>query len=198
MRRQTYIGIDPGEHWFGYAILSVKDRECQAGMGVFTVERRGLDQLVDQIQMWLPAHVAVESYQARPVGHQKFGGGLTSMIIGALRVGIEQTKTNPPSTFNLVPPGEPDHELPLLGLSRYVEAWKHMCMTPQRRDWHHARAAWRVLGRYLLSHHAEILQPLKNKDVYRSFMCPVAQRFEIKCKVKDDLIAPEAFWRLPS
>lgn len=196
MKRQTFIGIDPGEVWFGYAILDVVDRHCQVGMGVFSVTHRGLDELVGQVKLWLPANVVVESYQARPVGHQRFGGGLTSMIIGALKHGVQESRTK--STFNLVQPGEPDHELPLLGLSRYIEEWRHMCPTPMNKSWHHSRAAWRVLGRHLLSHHAELLQPLKSNTVFKSFMCPVAQKFRIKSRTRDDLIAPEASWRLPS
>lgn len=193
-KQQTFVGIDPGEVWFGFSILHVKDRDCQAGMGVLSVPYRGLEQLVKQITLWLPATVIVESYQARPVGHQRFGGGLTSQIIGAIKYGVEEKK----SPFKLVPPGEPDHELPLLGLSRYIEEWKGMCPSAVNKNWHHARAAWRVMGRYLLSHHAELLQPLKNDKVFKSFTSPVAQRFAIDHKVRDDLIAPEASWRLPS
>ena len=166
-----FIGIDPGERWVGIAMLEATGSKWQAESRVLDVQARsGFLQLVSDVLIWAPATIIAEDYRVRPVGHQAFTAGYTLRLLGALQVSAEAKD----ATWIMLQPG-PAAELDLLQLGRFVKRsdW------PASNDphWQHALSAWRVLGRYLLQEHKELLEKLRKTK-------------KPKVELKKDLMVP--------
>lgn len=181
--RQLWLGIDPGERWCGYALLR-HDGRWRAQTGVLDASQRSYVELIDTLlHDTYRSVVVVESYQQRPVGHQAFKTAVTPQIIGSLKYATEKRDAK----FYTVAPGDPDKELQYLQLSKFIEMWKAFWPAPRHTNWHHARSAWRILGRWLLSNDFNTARALINPGQLFPSRSEIHMAF--------DLTAPSVTWR---
>ena len=184
MKYPYVIGIDPGDVHVGYAILDRDESDTRVRMGVVHRPSRTFAALVNQLVDGAEGGMIVcESFQSRPVGHQRFDGGMTSQLIGALRYLTEERGIN----FMTVPPGKIE-ELHELYLDRYIEKW----MPHRAQRWNHALSAWRVVGQFLLRHDPGYLELLRKQSVLKSLMIVGKPRQGLQ---PEDLFSGGASWR---
>jgi len=192
LKRQFYVGIDPGTRWVGVAVLRHDKGSFRAEMAVIDRTMKSFVQLVHFITPTNAmvktdeVHVITEGFRHRPQGHQAWDAGETLRLIGAIRFATEEREAH----WTEVEPGDPDKELDHLGLGRYIQAWKEHCPRPNDMKWHHGRAAWRAIGRYLLINNQLLLQQIRGSKM-------PALTFDGK-GVTDgfDLVASVMTWRL--
>lgn len=181
--RQLWIGIDPGERWCGYALLR-HDGRWRAQTGVLDASQRSYVELIDTLLYdTYRSVVVVESYQQRPVGHQAFKTAVTPQIIGSLRYATEKRDAK----FYTVAPGDPDKELKYLQFGKFIEMWKAFWPAPRHTNWQHARSAWRVLGRWLLSNDFSTARAI--------IEAPLLHPSKTEIHMAFDLTAPTVTWR---
>lgn len=156
------VGIDPGDSWCGFAALDISKYAIRAESRTYGRDDRNIFRMVETLLPFAGTKerviVAVENFQIRGQGHQRFSAGDTLRLIGAL----EYVCIRYGWSFNLVPPGSWKADLPLLFgnhiLTQYRKAWP----TPGHANWDHCLSAWRVLGRHLLSEHLlSVLAPMR-------------------------------------
>jgi hypothetical protein len=144
--QRHYIGIDPGDRWVGYCKLrvsvGVNVTIYQADMGVLERSLR-LDKVVDRLIPISPiSQIAVEEYNQRSVGFNKFRSSDTLKLIGALNYLAAKHS----HTWAMVRPSQADLDALIIG--KYLKKWdKHLPASP---NWRHAYSAWRALARWML------------------------------------------------
>lgn len=152
-----FIGVDPGDRWVGYAVLSVEfgvRSKIYTSCGVLDLELRGIAGAAGFIYDALPAELAVEDYRVRPQGFNKFSRGATLRLIGALEYIVAARSGH---SLLLIPPASPDAELKELRLDGWLNDWREDWPRPKDPAWDHARSAWRVLARALLREDSSLL-----------------------------------------
>jgi hypothetical protein len=155
------IGIDPGERWTGMAFLRTrKSTMMTAEIGIIDGSQNrylSVELLNEEIEDEDEVHVVCEDYVVRPVGHQRFTHAYTVRVIGALEYVTHFHR----KTWDTLPAGDPDKQLKLLGLSNLFIQWSMEWPERNRPQWHHGRAAWRVLAQWLLASDPDLLQRMK-------------------------------------
>jgi hypothetical protein len=160
---KLYVAVDPGDAHVGYITLSVKryrtHRTWVLCGGVLDVSAHTFEGVVDDLANFpegvnLNVELIIESYQVRPVGHQRFNESLTLQIIGALRYAAHVQDV----PVYLYPPG-PEADLEKLFLQPIIDRW-----IPKPRDpqWRHAFSAMRALGVHLMATDPDRLMDLRN------------------------------------
>lgn len=188
MRR--IIGIDPGDRWCGVASIQVglmNDRHVRSWCGVLDVDNRGLYETAHFIRSLLPAEVAVEDYKVRAQGFNTFASGQTPMLMGAFAYVVGDRACGP---LHVIPAGDPDRELKELKLDGWLEGWREYWPNARHKNWHHARSAWRVLGRYLLQRDQELLLSFRRARDIESYP-PLLKT------TSSELSTAEMFWDVP-
>jgi hypothetical protein len=184
--RNMWIAIDPGERWCGYATLRYFRKEWRADTGVFDTGEHPFPELVNALLFdTYRSYVVVESFQAR----KSYINLDTVKLIGALKYAALSRE----SQFAEVRAGDPDKEIPLLGLGTLVAIWakKWPFMTNNSR-WHHARSAWRIMGQWLLQHNQRVFHHLISID---QTDLKIAKRpMNIEIHRPGDLHAPTMHW----
>jgi hypothetical protein len=155
-----YIGIDPGDRWVGYCKLSVIVGSgvsiYQADMGVLERTLR-LDIVVDRLIPVSPlVQIAVEEYNQRSVGFNKFRSSDTLKLIGALNY----VAAKHGHRWAMVRPTQSDLNALIIG--QYLKKWdKYLPASP---NWRHAYSAWRALCRWMLVSHNQDLLTIAELD----------------------------------
>ena len=188
----TFVGIDPGDVWCGFAMVRVCGRHWTADTAVYDRRQYAFPALT---HLLLPATadvIVVERYHQRPVGHQAWATGETIQLIGALRY-VTETRAVEWAT---VATGEPDKELPQLLIGSYLDAWRTHWPRPKTANWHHGRAAWRVLARYMLARYGELWSTLADPAALATLTTGTDQPRDALLH-PDDLYAPTANWHVP-
>ena len=183
MKKPThYFAVDPGEVHVGFASLYLDDEKFTIDAGVLHRPSRTFSELVDQLTKHIeyeePSMLLVESYQQRPVGHQRFAAGETLQLVGALRYVTECEG----QLFATIMPGDWRKDLRALRLQPLLDEW---IPQPRPSKWEHSFSAWRVLGRFMLGHDTERLQSLVRSDAWKEY-----GKSTVRSAYKKDLIAP--------
>lgn len=191
----TFIGVDPGEVHCGWAKLNLipgKGRTLYiATCGVVHIPSdtfKGLiDMLVPERPLLAHRELIVEEYRQRPVGHQAFKQSTTAQLIGGFRYVAEKYQI----PLTMIPAGDPDAELDRLVLGRYIKHWSARWRNPGNKNWQHARAAWRVLARHLLTTRPELLVAIDNYTARDSMIVrPGDEGYFMESGIE----APQATW----
>lgn len=158
-----WVGIDPGERWTGFALIGVNPEEKIRFVQTGVVD--GLNDLyrpVEILQDFLcrRTHVVCERYNVRPLGYQSFTPALTARLIGALEYVTLINKAH----WSEEAAGDPTSELPRL-VGSFIDEWQRGWIRPRAPEWHHARAAWRVLARSLMRDHTAILGQIRRQGL---------------------------------
>lgn len=180
--QRCYLAIDPGDAHVGFASLQTTGRSHYALTGVLHRQSRGdFATFVDEILALMPGEsehtLVVESFQVRPVGHQRFTAGETLQLIGALRFAAGARGL----AYATVMPGNAAKDLAGLGLAPRLDAWLPQ---PRPSRWEHAWSAWRVLGRFMLGHDTERLLHFTNREMRTSM------RQDLHSAYTKDLLSP--------
>lgn len=180
------MAIDPGDRWCGYARLYLQEHEFHAETGV--VDREALS-FVDTVKALVPtlakAVVLTEQYRARPQGFNAFREMSTPMLIGGIRFFAEHRALR----WTEVPAGDAQL-LENMPLGVYIKTWAKMWPEPGRREWDHARSAWRVLAQYMLTTPATVKML---KQLYTT-NTPVLEKSTTLAPLHDGLAAPSVRW----
>jgi hypothetical protein len=143
----------------GYARLQLNAGIVTAQTGTIDATKRSFRLVVDAV-LGAAFHgtIVTEAYHVRPQGHQAFSRGETLQLIGALRYFADARGC----AWHDVPAGDPDRELELLGLSRFIARWQELWPNARAAAWHHARSAWRALGFHLVKARPDLLLHLQD------------------------------------
>jgi hypothetical protein len=197
MNKTRIIGIDPGPSWTGIALCTYERGLWRGEAFVLDAKRRGLlNTARDVAQLSRTAtHIAVESFQQRPVGHQQFAGAETAQLIGALRYAIYADKQQVHTkAITFIQPGDPDRELPALPIGDVMAAWTTRWAAPRQAEWQHARSAWRILSRYLLSTMPDTFVRIANARTLRTLVTHESEFVGAPYFLDTDLVATSISW----
>jgi hypothetical protein len=191
--RYQFVGYDPGDRWCGWAILQVATGEqrsiYQARYGVADRSARSFSELVDKLAPPLRAEpmqrfAICESFQQRPVGHQRFAPAATPRLIGALHYKALKAGL----LWREVPPGDP-HTITKLILGDYFDFWMFDVHRPSDKRWDHARSAWRVIATFMMNEHTSMLWNM------RTLVDQLRFKYTHPIIDADDLESPIIDWR---
>jgi len=184
--RHNWLAVDPGDRWAGFARLAINQGAAMAETGVLDVAKRSFRDTVDFLLGGaFRGTLVVEQYRQRPQGHNAFDGGETLQLMGALRYFADARSC----AWALVPAGDPDRELPMLGLDGFVERYRRYWPDKGNQKWQHARAAWRHLGMHLLKAQPELMLALGEP------LDPKLSPSDFHQRSLFDLNAPVIHWR---
>lgn len=190
MKHSFIIAIDPGDVHVGYAILERDEHESRATMGVLHRPARDFVQLVETLapleENQFVSDIVVESFQHRPVGHQRFDTGETLQLIGALRFQTERQSIR----YATVPPGNIE-DLQRLFFARYLDKWVPSTRRPLEAK--HAWSAWRVMMHFLMQVDPDYLMRLRKNAVFKTVEVVSRPRHEPR---PADWFAGGMSWRL--
>jgi hypothetical protein len=173
-----YIAIDPGEVWLGMAALEINlDGVLAESRVLHLPSRPHIGSVIDDLAIHFPATIICEDYRVQPVGHQRFSGGDTLKVIGAL----EAHALNSGCRFFTIQPGSADEVEDLFG--GWMQEWREQFQVASQ--WRHAMSAWRVLGRHLMSTDLPFLTNLRM--THGDLMKPWLSTYR---RQPHDLIAP--------
>ena len=194
------VGIDPGPSWTGIARVAYEGGHWWGEAFVLDTKTRGLIDAARAIALMNrgATQIAIESFQQRAVGHQQFANAETPQLIGALRYALATDKRQTTlRDIAFVQPGDPDRELPELPIGRVMTAWTASWAAPRAPEWHHARSAWRILSRYLLSTQPDLFVKCADPRVLRTITTRRSEFRHAPCLIATDLIATTVTWGTP-
>lgn len=186
--QRHYLGIDPGDRWVGYCRLKVnygvKVIVYQADMGVLERSLR-IDRVVDRLIPISPIiQIAIEEYNQRSVGFNKFRSSDTLKLIGA----FNYMAAKHGHTWAMVRPSQADLNALIIG--RYLKRWdKHLPASP---NWRHAYSAWRALARWMLvTHNKDLATIAELKQLPR-----LSYRQNYPAFAEGEVAAPTLSWEI--
>lgn len=191
------IAIDPGPSWTGIALCAHEQGHWRGEAFVLDAKTRGLMATARAVSRLArtATHIAVESFQQRAVGHQQFASAETPQLIGALRYAIYADRQQVHvKDVAFVQPGDPDRELPELPIGHVMAAWTPRWAAPRTSEWQHARSAWRILSRYLLTTMPDTFVRVAHARVLKTIMIRESEFATAEGFTELDLIAPSISW----
>ena len=157
MKKRLIIGVDPGDRWTGVAQLLIDRQSLVLSTFVLDGANRSINEIVDLTIPAIECTVIAEEFRQRPIGHQRFGGGLTSRLLGALEYKSVLFK----GQWSTVQAGAPSAVwgYPIGLMLKY---WKQHWPRESDSRWEHALSAWRVICTSLMREQTPIYRLISN------------------------------------